>query len=370
MANDEQEFQLPKRVDSHLATLNRLYEQAGETTLREIVVNAVVSIDEGRDYDNWNGGIYGHAITLTVPEDTFLLAMDKKEDLQSRIATDLNGLHNCQNEHVSMVFIEMNPQEDDRWREESGVYRRPLAAAHVPGDSLQRIWGPNHVRVFLCHKATFKVETISLKEALARCGIAAFVAHEDIEPTQEWQREIERALFSMDALVALLTKDFSKSNWTDQEVGVAIGRGVPLIGVRLGCDPYGLMGKAQGLGGCNWADTNNIAIKVFQLLVQRLADKSRLFECALAAFAASASFEESGWNVEHLLSSFESLTSQQVERIMTAYRDNSQNKNSFKGKGHLMPLLEKWTGAKWVVDNNVLVPASTVGRNAGTDMPF
>ena len=71
MANDEQEFQLPKRVDSHLATLNRFYEQAGETTLREIVVNGVVSIEEGRDYDNWNGGIFGHAITLTLPEDTF-----------------------------------------------------------------------------------------------------------------------------------------------------------------------------------------------------------------------------------------------------------------------------------------------------------
>ncbi len=222
MSRDEPQFQLPSRLDSYLATLNRLYERTNEPLLREIVVNGAVSIHEGWDYDNWNGGTYGHAITLTVPEEMFLRVIDAKGDLQSRIATDLNKLNNSQNEFVSQVFIEMSTTEQDRWREESGVYRPPMAAHSMSADSLQRIWGPYHVRVFLSHKATVKVQTSQLKQSLARCGIAAFVANEDIEPTQEWQREVERALFSMDALVALLTPDFHDSNWTDQEVGVAI----------------------------------------------------------------------------------------------------------------------------------------------------
>ena len=128
MASGEHKFRLPGRVDSYLATLNRLYERANEALLREIVVNGAVSIHEEWDYDNWNGGMYGHAITLTVPEDVFLRAMDKKDRLQDRITKDLNNLNNSQNEHVSQVFIEMNPPEHDRWREESGVYRRPLAS--------------------------------------------------------------------------------------------------------------------------------------------------------------------------------------------------------------------------------------------------
>ena len=179
-------------------------------------MNGVVSIQEGWDYDNWNGGTYGHAITLTVPEDLFMRAMDTRDDLQLRIVTDLNKLDNSQNEHVSQVFIEMNPDEHDRWREESGVYRPPMASHSVPVDALERIWGRQHVRLFLSHKATVKVETSQLEKAFFRCGVAAFVAHEDIEPTQEWQREIQQALFSMDALVALLTPDFRDSNWTDQ----------------------------------------------------------------------------------------------------------------------------------------------------------
>ncbi len=366
MAREQPQFSLPGRVDSYLATLNRLYERDKEPLLREIVVNGVVSIHEGWDYDNWNGGTYGHAVTLTVPEDIFLRVIDTKDEAQSRIAADLNKLNNSQNEHVSQVFIEMSTAEHDRWREESGIYRPPMAAHSVPADALKRIWGPYHVRMFLSHKATVKVETSRLKQSFARCGIGAFVAHEDIEPTQEWQREIERALFSMDALVALLTADFHDSKWTDQEVGVAIGRGVPLIAIRLGLDPYGLMGKGQGLGGCGWSDTDAIALKTFDLLSKRLSDKSRLFECALTAYAESTSFADSGWKVEQLLTRFDDLTPSQVERVLTAYRANGQNKHSFKGMDHLLPLLNRWTKKRWTVKDNEL----TLVQPAETEIPF
>lgn len=366
MARDEPQFRLPGRVDSYLATLNRLYQQADESLLRELVVNGVVSIHEGWDYDNWDGGTYGHAITLTLPEDIFLRVMDAKDDLQSRIATDLNKLDNSQNEHVSQVFIEMDTTEHDRWREESGVYRPPMAAHSVPADALQRIWGPYPVRVFLSHKATVKVQTSRLKQSFARCGIGAFVAHEDIEPTQEWQREIERALFSMDALVALLSSDFHDSSWTDQEVGVAIGRGVPLIAVRLGLDPYGLMGKGQGLGGCSWSDTDAIALKTFELLNKRLSDKSRLFECALTAYAESGSFADSGWKVEQLLTRFDDLSASQVDRVLAAYRENGQNKHSFNGMDHLLPLMKRWTGQTWIVKDNELALA----QPTESEIPF
>lgn len=367
MSKGDRQFCLPGKMDSYLATLNRLYERSGDKLLREIVINGAVSIHEGWDYDNWNGGTYGHAITLTVSEDLYLRIIDKKDDIRGRIATDLNKLDNSQNEHVSEVFIEMEPADNDNWREQTGVYRPRTIAPSIAPDALQRIWGAEHVRVFLSHKSSVKQKTARLKESFVRCGVAAFVAHEDIEPTQEWQREIERALFSMDALVALLSKDYHDSNWTDQEVGVAIGRGVPLIAVRLGMDPYGLMGKGQGLGGCSWDDPNNIAIKVFHLLYKRLPDKSRLFECALSAYAASESFADSAWKVEHLLSIFESLTSDQVSRVVEAYQANGQNRSSFKGMDLLQPLLEKWTGKKWRVKSNELVPAEQAEEK---EIPF
>ena len=367
MNEGDHQFCLPGKVDSYLATLNRLYERSDDKLLREVVVNGAVSIHEGWDYDNWNGGTYGHAITLTLPEDLYLRIIDKSEGIRRRIVTDLNKLNNSQNEHFSDVFIETEPADNDNWREQTGVYRQRIIAPSIAPDALLRIWGMEHVRVFLSHKASVKQDVTALKAAFSMfCGITSFVAHEDIEPTEEWHREIERALFSMDALVALLSEDFHDSTWTDQEVGVAIGRGVPLIAVRLGRDPYGLMGKTQGLGGCNWSDPKDLAAKVFALLYKRLPDKSRLFECALAAYAASTSFADSAWKVKRLLSVFETLSSDQVRRLFEAYQANSQNASSFSGMDLLKPLLEKWTGENWVVHKNRLKIAAKEMEPEGT----
>jgi hypothetical protein len=107
-------------------------------------------------------------------------------------------------------------------------------------------WKPGYFKLFLSHLATFKKTTASLKNALESYGISSFVAHEDIEPTKEWQTEIENGLFTMDALCAVLMPGFNLSHWTDQEIGVAIGRNLLVLPIRKGLDPYGFIGKYQG----------------------------------------------------------------------------------------------------------------------------
>src|ERR1700722_735851 len=88
-------------------------------------------------------------------------------------------------------------------------------------------WRTGMLRVFVTHLAANRAFAGALQEALLRFGISGFVAHNDIEPTVEWQTEIETALATCDALVALLHENFHDSNWTDQEIGFAMGRGVP-----------------------------------------------------------------------------------------------------------------------------------------------
>ena len=351
-------FELPSKIEKYLATLSRLYRKQNNSTLQSIVVNGAVSIHEEWSYDNWDGGTYGHALTLTLPEDLYVEIMDAKDEHGRRICEDIGKLDNTQNEFIEQVFIEMESADSDQWRANSGVLRPRIAASTIPSDALSRIWSDGHVRVFLSHKANIKARTSKLKQAMTRCGVSCFVAHEDIKPNEEWQKEIERALFSMDALVALLTEDYHDSDWTDQESGVAIGRGVPVIAIRLGRDPYGLMGKGQGVGGCDWADTDSMAAKIFEVLYRRLPDKSRLFKAALSAYASSESFADSAWKVTHLLAMCDTLTESQVEQVVDAYRNNNQNRSSFAGRDSLKPLLEKWTAKHWTVANNGLVPAN------------
>ncbi len=354
MGTGETHFELPPKIEEYLAVLSRLYARTKNARLQEIIVNGAPTIHEEWTYDNWNGGTYGHALTLTIPEELFLDVIEDKGDFQDQICKDINSMNNVPNEHIAGIFIEMEPLESDDWRKKSGLLRPQTAYVSVPPKSLARLWDVGQVRVFLSHKAEYKKGTSQLKDCLKRYGIACFVAHEDIEPTEEWQTEIEHALHSMDAMVALLTPDFHESKWTDQEIGFALGRGLPVVAVCLGQDPYGFIGKLQGLQGCDWQQVEDMAAEAYALLYKRLPDKSRLFEAALAAYAGSDSWADSAWKVENVLSTFETLTRRQVEDVVRAYRDNPQNLSSFDGMDALKPLLERWTGERWEVRKNQL----------------
>ena len=132
---------------------------------------------------------------------------------------------------------------------------------------LENLWGTGSIRAFISHVSEDKKVAYDLKKALGTYGIAAFVAHDDIEPMREWGNEIVRALDSMDLLVALLTPTFSNSNWTDQEVGFALGRKVPALPVRYGKDPYGLLNKYQAIP--DGSDVSGVAAKNLRICTHR-----------------------------------------------------------------------------------------------------
>jgi hypothetical protein len=251
MSDGNVQFELPRAIETLLATLSKLYEQEGQRRKQEIIVNARVRVHEGWTYDNWNGGTYGHALYLAVPENLYLASVRQKADLESEIAHDLNKMHNFPREYVDTILLEVEPTVASDWRRESGLLQRTQRT--VTAAAVARIWNAERYRVFLSHKAGVKCQVGLLKAKLSRFGVDCFVAHEDIEPTREWQSEIESALATMDAFVALLTEDFHDSDWTDQEVGFALGRGIPMISVSLGKAPYGFIGRFQALA-CNWDD--------------------------------------------------------------------------------------------------------------------
>jgi len=371
MSAEGNHFELPAKIEAFLAALNRFYGKRKEILLQQIIVNGVLTIQEEWTYDNWNGGTSGHAITLTLPEEMFLEILDKKHALCTRICADINTLHSVQNEHIAAVFLEMEAKGTDHWREESGLLHPRRNVLPSPPAAISRIWGSGHIRLFFSHKAEYKQQASQLKAALERYGIACFVAHQDIHPTEEWQREIEYALGTMDALVALLTPDFHESDWTDQEIGTALGCGVPVIAVRLGLDPYGFIGKRQALVHCSWEDIDSMAAHIYSVLRKRLPDQSRLFEAAVAAYAGSKSLADSEWKVKNVLAGFEKVDSAQAEKVAAAYSANGNNYLASSARSVLLALLERWTGQKWVAHGPRLAKSqSDESVNVEDDIPF
>ncbi|MBS0240946.1 MAG: toll/interleukin-1 receptor domain-containing protein [Proteobacteria bacterium] len=120
-------------------------------------------------------------------------------------------------------------------------------------------------RLFISHVSARKDIATRLRACLEPFHISGFVAHEDILPTVHWEAEIQRALHMMDAFLAIHTDGFSKSVWTQQEIGFAVARGVRIISFKMGEDPTGFISKQQALPRLN-RNAEQIAVEVRDIL--------------------------------------------------------------------------------------------------------
>ncbi len=64
-------------------------------------------------------------------------------------------------------------------------------------------------------------------------GHSAFLAHDDIQPSTDWLKEILRHLDTCSALIAVVTPEFAKSDYTNQEIGFILGKGKPIVALRF-----------------------------------------------------------------------------------------------------------------------------------------
>ncbi|HYD87027.1 MAG TPA: toll/interleukin-1 receptor domain-containing protein [Vitreimonas sp.] len=131
-------------------------------------------------------------------------------------------------------------------------------------------------RLFISHRSQQKHEANRLREELLPFGISAFVAHDDIEPTADWQREIDRALRTSDALLALLAEGFSGSPWTQQEIGYALARRLRVISLKFDGreDPKGFIAKEQSLSRAKM-DARQVAAEIERVLSTDASTRDR-----------------------------------------------------------------------------------------------
>lgn len=316
-------YELPASIERYLAALSKLYAQKGQRQKQEIIVNSRVRVDTEVSFCG-RGDEYaiGHTLYLIIPDDLFVALINLKNDIENQLKDDINNIIYNINELVENVVLEMEILEDQDWRKKTGLL---VAREHIiPPEAIKRIWEPDNFRVFFSHKANVKREVANLKSQLRMFGISGFVAHEDIQPTQEWQIEIENALASMDAFVALLTDNFHEKGWTDHEVGLAVGRKVPLIAIKLGMDPYGFIGKFQALS-CDWATAAKEIVKL-------LVNFPRMLDTYIVAVHNCPNYE-AGNTLSEILPSISKITDEQAQKLVSAFNENGQISNSFGFNG-------------------------------------
>jgi hypothetical protein len=308
---------LPKPVDDVVSTLAELFRHQGRIELAELFQDANVSLDQ-IDYDNWNGGTYTWALRIELPIPRFASIEPRLNAVEKEIEQKLAHFDRLYpNDHLNTVSI--SPLSSSA---------AASSSRGVPSDlDVKRIWPAGLFRLFLTHVSEHKIAVAKLKRELACRGVAGFVAHEDIAPSLEWEHEIELALRSMHALAALITEDFHASPWTDQEVGWAFGRGLLVVPIRLGADPYGFAGKVQAISA-NLTHPVGIAKALVGALVGNPSTRGEMRRVLTLAFCEAGSFAIA-IELCGLLTKMEGFTEEEKTNLRKACVDNPQVVNAF-----------------------------------------
>lgn len=242
------------------------------------------------------------------------------------IPTDHQPSYNSKYVYVKEILPKINDEIVIQIANELNIEHNFQSKLPVFKDNSTTFWKTGHFKLFISHLSTFKITIGHLKTALEKYGISSFVAHEDIEPTKEWQDEIEKGLFSMDALCAVLMPSFKESNWTDQEIGVAIGRGILVIPIRKGLDPYGFIGKYQGFQSTG-KNVDQVAEGVFLILSKNPKTRNRIISCLVDLLLLSNNTIEALERIDSL-KKISDLPKERVLHLKTRFTENQNLKGN------------------------------------------
>ena len=349
MAN---KFLLPQKVPEYLNYLAKLYQDQKEELLCKVLKSASIRIKEGTNYDNLDGGCDGHSIHLFIPE-SLLIQIDRddlREAFSRKISKSINKFFNSiGNEFIDSVHFDILSSSDSKKaikiNQRNGY--KEYEANHI--------WQKGYIKLFITHRDVYKKNVSRLSHELKKHGVSCFVAHDNIEPMREWQKEIETGLFTMDALLVYLTDDISESDWIDQETGVAIGREVPIIPLKMQKkNPYGLISKYQAIKWRNSQDGIKENAKfIFEKLVKKLP--AQIIEDAIIErFTTVSSFSQTSFVLKNLFPIIQVLDQSKIQNIINAFEKNNQIHDSTIAIDFLPNFLYQKTGEKYHIKDNKL----------------
>lgn len=103
-------------------------------------------------------------------------------------------------------------------------------------------------RVFISYSTIDRAVAAQVKAVLARAGLSVFMAHDDLQVSEEWKSRILEELAACDMFVALLSTSFRASDWAPQELGYIVSRSsVAIVPLSIdGTTLFGFISHIQG----------------------------------------------------------------------------------------------------------------------------
>jgi hypothetical protein len=174
---------------------------------------------------------------------------------------------------------------------------------------------------FISYSNVDKAMASITKSALLDFGLTGFLAHEDLQVSEEWRDAIIEELKSVTIFVALLSKDFKASEWCAQEVGYIVSRPDVLI-IPLSLDATVAFGFISNLQSKRVRKEESIPEILRDVLLKK---RPRLMIPRWIKKVASAgSYRGAEAIVAPLVPYFSIFTQDEIEIFLTAALGNSQ----------------------------------------------
>ncbi len=172
-------------------------------------------------------------------------------------------------------------------------------------------------------------------------------------------------------MLVLDTPDFIASEYCDQEVGFAMGRGLLIVAVMQGATPHGFVSKWQGLPGEEGEGAaTRLGTGIYDILIDHEKSRAKMADATVNRYANSTSFENAKANTRRLLQIPKELwTDAMVEEVERASADNTQLAGAFWGKGRVPIAVSSHLDD--LLDRNQQAEGISIARGGGEDdIPF
>lgn len=359
---------LSSRLNVMLRRLLLDYKSRNLKLEQDLIRSCRFLVYENTAFDNYDGGMDGHDIAFFLPEEVLAeIPLDKENEYRTTLSNDIGGMiPRSEKEYISEIRLLLADEGDVDFQRAKPFENKPV----VNPDTLS-FWAPGQIRLFISHRDAHKAGAHRLAEALKPYGISSFVAHDTIGPMKKWQREILSGLETMEVLLTYLTADFSESLWCQQEIGFALGKGIPIVSLKLEkADPPGFISDTQALkGDIEYPESS--AAELYTLIARSLDAHDRLQDGLISGFVASEDFDQARGRFERMNKLVTTLTDNQIEMIVQGYGANESLYKAIYLDNHyhrLVKFMNKAAGGEWAIDGRTL--KKKVAVEYSDDIPF
>ena len=199
------------------------------------------------------------------------------------------------------------------------------------------------VSVFLSYSHENRRIARSLKAGLEQFGMEAFLAHEDLSPSSNWLRVIRKNLRGCQVFMPLLTKEFKKSDWTDQETGFAVALRKVILPITVDFLPYGFIHEIHAQEMPKHMNAI-VGWRVVKHLAKHTSLRDNIIDGLVQVCADSNSFIEAASNFEYLIE-LAPFSMHQMKSIFEAAIKNRQIYDSFGAQSVLERLMREQSAA-------------------------